>query len=373
MWSNSNESERPEPPPHDNLYVKNLPPGIKEEEVCATFGTEGDVVECRILTWDGFSECAALVRMATVEQATKVKEKYNDTVHEKCHQTIKVTVQQKRGESVADHCYVDGLHCSFTQEQLQQLFSQCGEVKWCKILPVPFMPNPRKMPECRGLVQMATAEEVQAAIEKFHDQPCVEAGVKMLVRYAEVQSSDKPEAKPNSNLYVKGWPVGFPDFLLQSIFQQHGQVVRLRLIENPDPEQPTCAALVQMSREEEATAALTALNGHTISPPVPAMHVKHAGRDQAPTGNLYVTSLPRTITEEQIKETFEKYGEVKRLRLLNQEKSPELRALVELGSPEIASAAVRELDNTAPVWKGPMLYVQYAAKRDSAQGVRKGE
>merc|ERR1740138_430703 len=101
MWSNSNESERPEPPPHDNLYVKNLPPGIKEEEVCATFGTEGDVVECRILTGDGFSECAALVRMATVEQATKVKEKYNDTVHEKCHQTIKVTVQQKRGESVA--------------------------------------------------------------------------------------------------------------------------------------------------------------------------------------------------------------------------------------------------------------------------------
>ena len=28
---------RPEPEPHDNLYVKNLPPGIKEEEIIATF------------------------------------------------------------------------------------------------------------------------------------------------------------------------------------------------------------------------------------------------------------------------------------------------------------------------------------------------
>merc|ERR1719183_2736471 len=136
----------------------------------------------------------------------------------------------------------------------------------------------------------------------------------MVVRYAEVQSNaEKPEAKPNANLYVKGWPVGFPDFLLQTVFQQYGQVVRLRLLENPDAEQPTCAALVQMAREDDATAALRALHRQTISPPVPAMRVKHAGKEQAPSGNLYVTSLPRTITEEQIRETFDKFGPIVRL------------------------------------------------------------
>merc|ERR1719181_1607424 len=102
----------------------------------------------------------------------------------------------------------------------------------------------------------------------------------MVVRFAEMQSnnSERPEAKPNTNLYVKGWPVGFPDFLLQTIFQQHGQVVRLRILENPDPEQPTCAALVQMAREEEASTALKALHRQTVSAPVPPMRVKHAGR-----------------------------------------------------------------------------------------------
>lgn len=373
MWSNQNESERPEPEPHDNLYIKNLPPGIKEDEVVKTFSEAGDVVECRVLSWDGVSECASLVRMASTEQATKAKELHNGKVHESCHQPLTVTLQQKGGETVKDHCFVKGLHCTTTQDQLSKAFAAAGEVTWTKILPLPFIPNQSKLPEACGLVQMKTPEEAEAAIEMFHDKVCEGVGLAMIVRYAEMQTQEKPEAKPNSNLYVKGWPVGFPDFLLQSIFQQYGQVVRLRLLENPDPEQPTCAALVQMSREDEATAALKALHGHSTSPPVPNMHVKHAGKDMGPTGNLYVTSLPRTITELEIRETFKKFGEVKRCRLLNQEKSPELRALVELDTPELAATAVRELDNTVPVFKGPVLYIQYASKREAGQGGRKGE
>lgn len=310
--------------------------------------------------------------MSTTEHAKAAKEKYHGKVHENCLRPISVAIQQKGGNPVPDHCFVKGLHCTTTQEQLQKTFSEVGEVKWVKILPLPFVPNATKLPDCCALVQFADADDATKAVEKLNNSICPDVGVKMIVRYAEMQSVQKPEAKPNSNLYVKGWPVGFPDFLLESLFKQYGQVFRLRLLENPDPEQPTCAALVQMSREEEATAALKALHGQTVSPPVPSMRVKHAGKDAGPTGNLYVTSLPRTITEQQIRDSFKKFGDVKRLRLLNQEKSPELRALVELGSTELAAAAVRELDNTVPVFKGPVLYIQYASKRET-QGNRKGE
>mmetsp|Transcript_11998 Transcript_11998/g.19696 ORF Transcript_11998/g.19696 Transcript_11998/m.19696 type:complete len:945 (-) Transcript_11998:60-2894(-) len=373
VWSNQSETERPEPEPHDNLYIKNLPPGIKEDEVIKMFGTEGDVVECRVLNWDGFSECAALVRMGSVEQATAAKEKYNGKVHENCLQTLSVALQQKSGSTVPDHVHVKGLHCTTTQEQLSEVFSKVGEVKWSRVLPMPFWPTPGKLPECTGLVQFATPEQAEAAVAEFDGKVNDGVGVKMSVRYADEKVAEKPEAKPNSNIYVKGWPVGFPDFLLQSVFQKYGQVIRLRLLDNPDPEQPTQAALVQMAREEEATAALKALHGKVAPTPVPAMRVKHAGRDGQPSGNLYVTSLPRTITEQQIRETFKKYGEVSRLRLLNQEKSPELRALVELSSPQLAQQAVRELDNSAPVFTGPMLYIQYASKREGGKGGRKGE
>jgi len=372
VWTNQQESDRPEPPPHDNLYIKNLPPGINEEEVTKCFSEAGDVVECRVLSWDGVSECAALVRMATTEEAVKAKELYHNKVHENCHQRLLVALQQQGGAAVEDHCFVKGLHCTTTQDQIEKVFGEVGDVKWVRILPMNFDPNPTKLPVCCALVQFSKAEEATAAIEKLHDQICPDLGAKMIVRFAEGQSHDKPEVKPNSNLYVKGWPVGFPDFLLQSVFEKYGNVVRLRLLDNPDPEQPTGAALVQMSREDEATAALKALHGHTVSPPVPPMRVKHAGRDQGPSGNLYVAALPRTISEAEIRDTFKKYGQVTRLRLLNQQNSSELRAMVELSTPELAAAAVRELDNTVPVFKGPMLYIQYASKRESDKGGRKG-
>merc|ERR1712187_373361 len=154
--------------------------------------------------------------------------------------------------------------------------------------------------------------------------------------YAEAKPEREGKA-PNNNLFVKGWPAGFPDFLLQSAFQQYGSVVRLRLLENPDPEQATCAALVQMGRVEEATAALKALNGKTIELPLPPMRLKYAGKDNAATDNLYVTSLPRTITEDQVRQTFQKYGPIARLRMLTQKGRPETHALVQLESAQVAA------------------------------------
>merc|ERR1740130_1988321 len=93
VWTNQNESERPEPEPHDNLYVKNLPPGIKEEEIIETFAEAGEVVECRVLRWDGVTECAALVRMGSTDDAEKAKELLNGKVHKRCVQSITVGIQ----------------------------------------------------------------------------------------------------------------------------------------------------------------------------------------------------------------------------------------------------------------------------------------
>jgi RNA recognition motif-containing protein len=336
---------------------------MSEEEICETFSKAGKVTECRVLRWDSTFDVAALIRMGSVEEAIQAKELLNGKVHEKCLSKMYVALQQKAGETVPDHCFVKGLHGTTTEEQLQECFSKVGEVKWCKIFPLRFDPFSMKPPEVSGLVQMSSAEEAQAAVEKLNDTSPAECGAAICVRFAEVQS-ERADAKPNANLYVKGWPIGFPDFLMQSVFQQYGQVMRLRLLENPDPEQPTCAALVLMAREEDATNALKALDRQRISPPVPAMRVKYSGRDQAPSCNLYVTSLPRTISQDELRDTFKKYGEVVRLKLLNQDRSSELRALVELSSVEAAELAVRELDNTPPVFKGVTLQVMYASKRE---------
>jgi len=122
-----------------------------------------------------------------------------------------------------------------------------------------------------------------------------------------------------------------------------------------------------MSRVEEAQQCVKALHGKTIDVPLPPMRLKYAGKDQAANDNLYVTSLPRTITEDQIRQTFQKFGPIARLRMLTQKGRPETHALVQLESPQAAAGALRELDGKAPVYKGPLLNVSYAMKRDATR------
>jgi len=338
--------------------------------VTKTFSTCGRVVECRVLRWDGMSPCAALVRMSSQADAEKCKQELDGTVHESCRSPLQVQLKQKSGEVEQDHVYVKGFHCTTSQDQVQDLFGKYGEVKWCRILPVPSQPRYSPSPECCALVQMGTPEECQAAIQALNGNTVSSLGVPMSVHFAEAKPAstvERVEPTPNNNLYVKGWPVGFPDFLLQSTFQNHGNVVRLRLLDNPDPDQSTCAALVQMSRIEEAQSAVKALHGRTVDIPVPPMRVKYSGRDQVPSDNLYVTSLPRTITEEQVNQTFQKFAPIVRLRMLTQKGRPETHCLVQLESAQVAATALRELDGKVPVFKGPLLSVQYAMKRDSTR------
>eukprot|EP00425_Heterocapsa_triquetra_P002078 CAMPEP_0195053748 /NCGR_PEP_ID=MMETSP0448-20130528/2783_1 /TAXON_ID=66468 /ORGANISM="Heterocapsa triquestra, Strain CCMP 448" /LENGTH=906 /DNA_ID=CAMNT_0040083087 /DNA_START=73 /DNA_END=2793 /DNA_ORIENTATION=+ len=366
--STRNDDSRPEGPPSDNLYVKDLPPGITEDEVFAAFSKVGQVVDCYVLRWDNLSACAALVRMASTEQATRAKSQLSGTIHESCFGPISVKNQEKNGEKLEDHVYVKGIHCTTSEDQLRSIFGKYGTVMWCRILPLPFRAGAgsSSVPDVAGLVQFATPEEATTAISAMDGKVATEFGAPMVVRFAEEKANAKrPAPTPNNNLYVKGWPVGFPEFLLQSEFQKCGNVVRLRLLDNPDPEYPTCAALVQMSRVEEATMAVTALHGRPLQVPLPPMRVKFAGKDQgADNSNLYVTSLPRTMTESQIRQSFSKFGEIERLKLLTQQGKPETHALVQLSSPQAAAAAIRELDGSTPAFKGPMLNVTYAMKRE---------
>merc|ERR1719401_2490142 len=87
-WKGKDEGDdagaKREGPPSDNLYVKDLPPNISEEQVTRTFAAFGRVVECRVLRWDGMSACAALVRMSAQSEAEAAKAQLDGTVHESC-------------------------------------------------------------------------------------------------------------------------------------------------------------------------------------------------------------------------------------------------------------------------------------------------
>lgn len=221
-----------------------------------------------------------------------------------------------------------------------------------------------------ALVQMSSVEEAALAIQMLDGRVPEGVGPQMVIRYAEPKlvgsaptGSSTSGQTPSDNLYVKGLPLGTPDFLLRAVFAQFGSVVRLKVLEPRGGEALDCAALVQMANVEESKAAVKALHGRVLAAPLPPMRVRFAGKDQQPGSNLYVAGLPTTIHEQQLRATFAQSGTVVRLRLLVQNGRPETHALVQMASFEEAEAAIRMLHGTPPESLGPTLVVRYATNR----------
>lgn len=364
-WSPAEEEEGPEPPPVDNLYVSNLPVGITESEVRDTFSRVGHVVELRMLR-PAHLQCAALVRMASLEQARAARTKLDGAVADGILPPLIARLQTKSGQTMEDHVYIRNIPVNSLESKVNHLVGRFGEVKWSAILPVASHHWRGNAPSSAALVEMGSAAEADAAIRALDGRILQMADIAppMKIRYAENRkATEEADGAPSTNLYIKGWPVGFPELVLQATFQQWGTVVRLRVVENSDPEQPTCAALVQMATLQEAELAKRTLHGQTLTSPLPPMTIKFARKDQTPGDNLYITSLPRTITESALRATFSAFAPILRLRLLVQAGRPETHALVQLSSPEVAEAAMKALNGTAPKCKGPTIVVTYATNR----------
>lgn len=360
-----NDQEPKDGLPSDNLYVKGLPPRITEGQLHRTFSKIGKVVELKILRYGDSLECAALVRMASTEVAKACMDKLNGMAPEGTVPPLTIRYHGKDPSVASDNLYVKGLPLNFTQDHLHLLFGQCGTVRRSRILQPP---SSHMALDSAALVQMASAEESTRAMQMFNGRVPEGVGPQMIVRFAELRSAagaDTPEQTPTDNLYVKGLPLGTPDFLLRAVFAQFGSVVRLRVLEPRKGEALDCAALVQMGSVADAEAAVEALHGRMLAAPLPPMRVRYSGKEaeQQPSANLYVAGLPVTIHEQQLRATFEKCGTVVRFRLLFQPGRPETHALVQMSSLEEAELAIETLNDQPPESLGPTLIVRYATNR----------
>jgi hypothetical protein len=244
------------------------------------------------------------------------------------------------------------------------LFGQFGTIRRSKILLPPANDETSSIIDSAALVQMASVEEATMALHMLNGRVPDCGGPQMAIRFAEPKMGmGFSELAPSDNLYVKGLPLGTPDFLLRAVFEQYGAVIRLKVLE-PRGEAQDCAALIQMEGVAEAKAAVEALHGRVLAAQDPPMRIRYAGKDQKPGNNLYVAGLPITIHDQQLRATFAQCGTVVRLRLLIQPGRQETHALVEMASYEEAEKAIKMLHGQPPESLGPTLVVRYASNHN---------
>lgn len=224
--------------------------------------------------------------------------------------------------------FIGNLNADATEDQLKTVFTVYGVVESCRVV--------SKDDRTNGFVKMADVEAAERAIAGANGQNG------LIVKMANFDVGGKQKIYGMSNIWAKGgydsfggygkggygsWAGGFGGY-------GKGGWGGGGAMWAPAPK--------LLPREDE--------------PERP---------EGPPSENLYVKHWPVGVTEEDVKATFAKAGEVVECRLLKPDFSLEWAALVRLSTVEQAKVARETLDNTFPIVVPRPLSVQLQTKNGS--------
>uniref|UniRef100_A0A7S4SHH4 RRM domain-containing protein n=1 Tax=Alexandrium monilatum TaxID=311494 RepID=A0A7S4SHH4_9DINO len=391
--------------PSDNLYITGLPsPPPDQATLNLVFvGLGFTVVRSKVIPdTRGTGISAAMVQLASREEAASAIATLDgevfpplDSLMSADHGggssptgegaggvALRVKYAGGDGSRASDNLYISGLPSPAPdQATLHSILAGLG----LTVVRSRIIPDTRGSGISAALVQLASQEEAAAAIlaldgetfsapaEALPSRPAApaapalpqgERGAVLRVKYAGGDGS-----QPSDNLYISGLPSPAPDqATLDQVFSGLGlTVVRSRVIQDTRGI-GVSAALVQLASQQEAASAIASLNGE-VFPPLDSLRpqdhggtsaetmqassgstlrVKYAGGGASPSDNLYVSGLPSPAPEQAgLDWMFAGLGfTVVRSRVIPDTRgSGSSAALVQLGSPEEAAAAMSGLLN----------------------------
>jgi len=175
----------------------------------------------------------------------------------------------------SDNLYVKHLPLGVTEENLRDTFSPCGDIQELRVL------RPDFALECAALVRFATQEEADKARTTL-DATVVQGTTPPI--YANAQTK-KGESKQD-HIYVRNVPTNTSEEKIKDLLGKYGEVKWckvMRTLAGQTRIAPTCATLFEMGSQEEAEAAIAALNNSQLnfSDVAPEMKVRYAANKAA--------------------------------------------------------------------------------------------
>ncbi|KAL3604408.1 hypothetical protein D5086_005267 [Populus alba] len=165
-------------------------------------------------------------------------------------------------------------------------------------------------------------------------------------------SSDYGDGGVNAKLYVAPIPRTTTEENIRSLFEEHGSVVEVVLPRDKRTGQQQAYCFVKYTTFEEADRAIRALhNQHTIPGEVVPFKVRYAdGERERPGGfvdKLYVGSINKLASKQEIEEIFSPYGHVEDVYIARDElKQSRGCAFVKFAQRDMALAAIKGLNGT---------------------------
>jgi len=231
-----------------NIFVKNIPQSVSEQQVHETFKNFGDILSLKVSKNEDHSTRGyGFVCMASPEDAKKALDARSSQ-----NEFTAVKFQPKDlsqvTKSLANNIYVKNFPSEWTEADLREIFSKYGHIKSLIMRQIErdgsslgfafVCYEDPKDPKNHTYGPQAADKAIEALHEKAFSFKNVEA--KMYVRAALPKSKRDAEkkkeflkfknSKKRCNLYVRNFPESWTDETLTEVFSKFGDIESKKLI-----------------------------------------------------------------------------------------------------------------------------------------------
>ncbi|XP_059612226.1 sex-lethal homolog isoform X1 [Phlebotomus argentipes] len=188
--------------------------------------------------------------------------------------------------------------------------------------------------------------------------------------HASSSSTSSLTGVGGTNLIINYLPQDMSERELYSLFSTMGPIESCKIMRDMKTGYSYGFGFINYGTEEAASRAIKCLNGLTVrNKRLKVSYARPSGDDLKET-NLYVTNLPRTITEEMLDVIFGKYGTIVQKNILRDKITGQPRgvAFVRFNKREEAQEAISALNNVIPQGGNQPLTVRVAEEHGKAKG-----
>ncbi|KAL7667924.1 hypothetical protein ACOME3_008649 [Neoechinorhynchus agilis] len=149
-------------------------------------------------------------------------------------------------------------------------------------------------------------------------------------------------------LIINYLPQSMDEKKLYKMFRQIGPIHSCRLMYDKATGYSYGYGFVEYEDEIHASQAIEELNGYYVEGKTLKVAYSRPRSEQTRGTNIYVSNLPRKITDKSLREMFQRFGEVVQSRLINDLRTgmPKGIAFVIMALRSNAEAAIKELNGT---------------------------
>uniref|UniRef100_UPI003AAB2189 ELAV-like protein 1 isoform X6 n=1 Tax=Centroberyx gerrardi TaxID=166262 RepID=UPI003AAB2189 len=177
------------------------------------------------------------------------------------------------------------------------------------------------------------------------------------------------ESDDKTNLIVNYLPQNMSQEELRSLFSSVGDVESAKLIRDKVAGHSLGYGFVNFVNPSDAERAISTLNGLRLQSKTIKVSFARPSSDTIKDANLYISGLPKTVSQQELEEMFARYGRIINSRVLVDQASGLSRgvAFIRFDKRAEAEDAIKDLNGHKPPGASEPITVKFAANPNQAK------